>query len=895
MALNTDFKVKDSLYVGNSACFVSQTNTPVILSAGSSLFDIFLQEGEVATNQPLRAGVDGGITSFSYDGSTSQTISISSTLSAKWDEAYNWCNTYSGTTLSAATWVANNGCGVIDGGSSYTQGTITLSGVDDTVTTIDTGLQTGDSPTFGGVTAGCIQVGICTDNTLDTADGNLTIDSAGGTTCITDNLCVTTGSLNVVDGQILSGGNDLFTIFSEGDITAVCPGSQMTGGGSSGDVTLNVSLSTGGVGAGDYGSDAAGTKINQISVDEFGRITNVTTGSTGTGDIDGLCLTGGLSGTSLTSGTVCVGIDSATAANFSCQGIVTCLSDGTAISVDNCDTANPTINVASACNTAWNNTYQWCTNNSGTVLSAATWVATNGDNVYDTVSSTLQGAFTATDIANNLDAVDLGLTPADSPIFYAMSAITVSGDGSGLTGVTATPSFPTTSTTDLGKDDKIFVNDDAGCAVSGNKHITLSNFLSDIQATGLSAGPDTIGVCGADDLTTNTLSKWSGTGFVDSLASETTTTFTIAGSAVVQGDLTVEGNLTCLDTLISVTSAIEICNHGTGPALYAEQSGANCVIACFVDTEGGSIVFDNGGNVGIGETAPGEKLTVIGAISATENITTRGNIVLSDTCTVDGRDVSADGLALDSVYTQFNSLSGGVLNHLAECAQGVVTTYNLSGGTCDVSFGLETSDSPTFAGVTGGNVQVGVTGDNEIDTSSGNLTIDSNGGTTIIDDALRTTGGAVFVSTLSAAGATTIEDNLTIGAQSGTIGSSTIQMTASALDGEAGAYSKQQSFMTYVDSNPTSVSTFTKTVNSRDIKQMKYLITLKKGVNITSFEVNAVYNGTAPCGTTYGIVDAQAASQLDTISIVGSGSDIELFIGAASDDTDAIIHGTALY
>jgi len=810
MALNTDFKVKDSLYVGNSAYFVTQTDTPVILSAGSSLFDIFLQEGEVATNCILRAGDDGGITSFSYDGTSAQTISISSTYLTNWNGTYDWCTANSGTVLSAATWVADNGANAVaaydwctansgtvlsaatwvatNGGSvidtvatGSSQGYVAVTDIDNNTTQVlVNNLASTCSPGWAGVCAGNIQVGITGDNEIDTSTGNLTIDSGGGNTIIDDNLCVTTGFLNVVNGQILSGGNDLFTIFSEGDITCVDTGAGLVGGGASGCVVV-------------------------------------------------------------------------------------------------------------------------CAN--GSLLSSATWVADNGANVYDTVASTLQGSFTATDIGNNLDAVDLGLTPADSPIFAGLSAVTLSGDGTCITNVTATACFPTTACTSIAGTDKIFINDDAGCATSGNKHITYGCFLADLSSgTGICVeGGDGLGIVGAAGLSTNNLTKWNGSGFVDSIASEATvgggTTLTIGGSAVIQGDLTVEGNLTCLDTLVQLTSAICIINAGTGPAVYAEQTGANQPIAKFVDTEGGSIVFGDTGNVGIGiiGDVPGEKLTVGGGLSASGDITTRGNIVLSDTCTVDGRDVSADGLKLDSVYTQFNSLSGGVLNHLAECSQGIVTTYNLSGGTCDVGFGLEPTDSPTFAGVTGGNIQVGITGDNEIDTSSGNLTIDSDGGTTIIDDALRTTGGAVFVSTLSAAGATTIEDNLTIGAQSGTIGSSTIQMTASALNGVAGAYSKQQSFMTYVDSTPTSVSTFTKTVNSRDIKQMKYLITLKKGVNITSFEVNAVYNGTAPCGTTYGIVDAQAASQLDTISIVGSGSDIELYIGAASDATDAIIHGTALY
>lgn len=54
---------------------------------------------------------------------------------------------------------------------------------------------------------------------------------------------------------------------------------------------------------------------------------------------------------------------------------------------------------------------------------------------------------------------------------------------------------------------------------------------------------------------------------------------------------------------------------------------------------------------------------------------------------------------------------------------------------------LDTDASPTFAGVTGGNVRVGVTGDNEIDTSSGGLTIDSAGGTVTVDDDLVVSGG----------------------------------------------------------------------------------------------------------------------------------------------------------
>ena len=57
--------------------------------------------------------------------------------------------------------------------------------------TIDLGLETGDSPTFAGVTAGNITVGVSNDNTITTSTGDLTVTSAGGNVTISNNLTVT--------------------------------------------------------------------------------------------------------------------------------------------------------------------------------------------------------------------------------------------------------------------------------------------------------------------------------------------------------------------------------------------------------------------------------------------------------------------------------------------------------------------------------------------------------------------------------------------------------------------------------------------------------------------------------------------------------------------------------
>lgn len=58
------------------------------------------------------------------------------------------------------------------------------------------------------------------------------------------------------------------------------------------------------------------------------------------------------------------------------------------------------------------------------------------------------------------------------------------GNGAGLTGVTATPSFPTSIITGLATADKFFVNDDpSGNSTSNNKQITYGNLLADLAGT----------------------------------------------------------------------------------------------------------------------------------------------------------------------------------------------------------------------------------------------------------------------------------------------------------------------------------------------------------------------------------------------------------------------------
>ena len=101
------------------------------------------------------------------------------------------------------------------------------------------------------------------------------------------------------DGNLAS-----FPNIPQGDITAVVAGTNLSGGGTSGSVTLN--MATGGAGAGSYGSTSNSTKIDTITLDDYGRVTAVNLGATG--DIVGVSAGAGLSGGG-TSGTPTLSVD----------------------------------------------------------------------------------------------------------------------------------------------------------------------------------------------------------------------------------------------------------------------------------------------------------------------------------------------------------------------------------------------------------------------------------------------------------------------------------------------------------------------------------------------------------------------------------------------------------
>jgi hypothetical protein len=94
---------------------------------------------------------------------------------------------------------------------------------------------------------------------------------------------------------------------------------------------------------------------------------------------------------------------------------------------------------------------------------------------------------------------------------------------------------------------------------------------------------------------------------------------TITGSLTIQGDLSVLGATTTIETDVTTTSAFSITNYGSQTALTVTQVDGNTDVAEFIDGDESVLIIKGSGNVGIGTTEPAEKLTVSGNISASGN------------------------------------------------------------------------------------------------------------------------------------------------------------------------------------------------------------------------------------------------------------------------------------
>ena len=486
-----------------------------------------------------------------------------------------------------------------------------------------------DSVESDGGSFGNINVGETGDNEIDTESGNLTLDSAGGTVAVDDNLTVS-GDATVTGGLVANGNVDLGNATSD---TITATGRFDSGLVPSTDGARDIGAST--LEWKDLFIDGT-AHIDTLDVDENAAII-------GTLDVNSSKLTVGTGNTDVivrgdmrVTGIMSVG-----------NGTVTI--DETTVKTGTSNLHNVGIEIAGV-----------------NTLGADTPIGENAT-IFNNGNATFAGTVTAASLdisgsididgTTNLDAVDIdGAVDMASTLTLAGNAdfngnLDVDGT-SNLDAVDIDGAVDMASTLTLAGNADFNGNLD----VDGTTDLDTTNVVGTLTVTGDIA---------ADNVTINgnTVSTSSGNLTIDSTGGTTT----IADNTIISGNLTVNGTTT---TINSTTVAIDDKNFqvATGAADDTAANGAGFT----VDSGDGDKTFNfeaTGDNWGasenlnlasgkvykinntsilsattLGSSVVSSSLTsvgTLGSLAVTNNITVGG--------TVDGRDVAGDGSKLDGI------------------------------------------------------------------------------------------------------------------------------------------------------------------------------------------------------------------------------------------------------
>jgi len=234
-------------------------------------------------------------------------------------------------------------------------------------------------------------------------------------------------------------------------------------------------------------------------------------------------------------------------------------------------------------------------------------------------------AFANSSLTDNGTAItgttSLQLSGANSSLSGSFSG-SFFGNGAGLTGVTATPIFPTTAKTDLTSTDQFFINDGA------NKYVTYGNLLTDLAGTNLA-------VEGTDSLTLATtitgITSISSTNFTGSLLGNVNGTASWASNAVSASFATTATSATTATTASYVLNAVSASLAATVSSI-ANNVTNNTNNYVLTATGGGSINGES--NLQF----DGTTLTVTGNQVLTGNLVVQGTASFQQTTNLEVAD-----------------------------------------------------------------------------------------------------------------------------------------------------------------------------------------------------------------------------------------------------------------
>ena len=108
----------------------------------------------------------------------------------------------------------------------------------------------------------------------------------------------------------------------------------------------------------------------------------------------------------------------------------------------------------------------------------------------------------------------------------------------------------------------------------------------------------------------------------------------VSGNVRIEGDLTVNGSYTQIDTDVNTTEQWNVTNDGTGPAVTINQTGSQDIMD--VQDDGTSVFYiEDGGNIGVGTTDPASILHISSSTPILTIEGTRNDIRLIETDTTD--------------------------------------------------------------------------------------------------------------------------------------------------------------------------------------------------------------------------------------------------------------------